>query len=104
MRPSVSQTYIWKAENIWAYTQSSNNSPLSTVWTVGCCLNLHNNQVVGAFGVMGDNSFNKKVLNELMMSEQNVAYVEWALKLEDPTIKLFPDHKGKDCYKQEKKR
>ena len=35
---------------------------------------------------MGDNSFNKKVLNELMMSEQNVAYVEWALKLEDPTI------------------
>ena len=68
----------------------------NSMWTVGCCLNLKTNQVVGAFGVMGDNSLNKKPLNNFMMSQQNVAYVESALKLEDPTIKLFP--KGKDCY------
>ena len=72
----------------------------NSMWTVGCCLNLKTNQVVGAFGVMGDNSLNKKPLNKFMMSQQNVAYVESALKLEDPTIKLFP--KGKDCYMPEK--
>ena len=70
------------------------------MWTVGCCLNLNTNQVVGAFGVMGDNSLDKKPLNKFMMSQQNVAYVESALILEDPTIKLFP--KGKDCYMPEK--
>ena len=72
----------------------------NSMWTVGCCLNLNTNQVVGAFGVMGDNSLDKKPLNKFMMSQQNVAYVESALKLEDPTIKLFP--KGKDCYMPEK--
>ena len=28
----------------------------NSMWTVGCCLNLKKNKVVGAFGVMGDNS------------------------------------------------
>ena len=72
----------------------------NSVWTVGCCFNLNTNQVVGAFGVMGDNSLDKKPLNEFMMSQQNVAYVESTLKLEDKTIKLFP--RGKDCYMPEK--
>ena len=72
----------------------------NSMWTVGCCLNLNTNQVVGAFGVMGDNSLDKKPLNKFMMSQQNVAYVESTLKLEDPTIKLFPN--GKDCYMPEK--
>ena len=72
----------------------------NSMWTVGCCLNLNTNQVVGAFGVMGDNSLEKKPLNKFMMSQQSVAYVESALILEDPTIKLFP--KGKDCYMPEK--
>ena len=31
----------------------------NSIWTVGCCLNLNTNQVVGAFGVMGDNSLGK---------------------------------------------
>nr|XP_058970216.1 uncharacterized protein LOC131796640 isoform X2 [Pocillopora verrucosa] len=72
----------------------------NSMWTVGCCLNLNTNQVVGAFGVMGDNSLDKKPLNEFMMSQQNVAYVESALKLEYPNIKLFPN--GNDCYEPEK--
>ena len=72
----------------------------NSMWTVGCCLNLNTNQVVGAFGVMGDNSLDKNPLNKFMMSQQNVAYVESTLKLEDPTIKLFPE--GKDCYMPEK--
>ena len=72
----------------------------NSMWTVGCCLNLNTNQVVGAFGVMGDNSLEKKPLNEFMMSRETVADVESALKLEDPKIKLFP--KGKDCYDQNK--
>ena len=72
----------------------------NSMWTVGCCFNLITNHVVGAFGVMGDNSFNKKVLNNFLMSTQNVASVGSTLKLEDPRIKLFP--KGEDCYKLEK--
>ena len=72
----------------------------NSMWTVGCCLNLNTNQVVGAFGVMGDNSLGKKLLNTFIMSRETVAYVEWALKLEDPTIELFPN--GKDCYDKEK--
>ena len=71
----------------------------NSMWTVGCCLNLKTNQVVGAFGVMGDNSLNKKPLNKFMMSQQNVAYVESALKSENPTVKLFPY--GEGCYKLE---
>ena len=71
----------------------------NSMWTVGCCLNLNTNQVVGAFGVMGDNSLNKKPLNKFMMSQQNVAYVESALKSENPTVKLFPY--GEGCYKLE---
>ena len=70
------------------------------MWTVGCCLNLKKNKVVGAFGVMGDNSLDQQLLNEFMMSEQNVTYVESALQLEDPNIKLFPN--GDDCYEPEK--
>ena len=73
----------------------------NSMWTVGCCLNLNTNQVVGAFGVMGDNSLDKKPLNEFMMSRQTVADVEWILnKLEDQKIELFPN--GKDCYDQNK--
>ena len=72
----------------------------NSMWTVGCCLKLNTNQVVGAFGVMGDNSLNKMTLNKLMMSQQNVAYVERLLQLEDSTIKLFPN--GKDCYMAKK--
>ena len=72
----------------------------NSIWTVGCCLNLNTNQVVGAFGVMGDNSLGKKLLNEFIMSGETVADVEWALKLEDPKIELFPN--GKDCYDKEK--
>ena len=49
---------------------------------------------------MGDNSLGKKLLNEFIMSRETVADVEWALKLEDPTIELFPN--GKDCYDKEK--
>ena len=71
----------------------------NSMWTVGCCLNL-NDEVVGAFGVMGYNSFNKKILNERLMSKQNVKSVENTLRLEDPTIKLFPY--GADCYDPEK--
>ena len=71
----------------------------NSMWTVGCCLNL-NDKVVGAFGVMGYNAFNKKILNEILMSTLNVKSVESILQLEDPTIKLFP--KGKDCYDLEK--
>ena len=33
----------------------------NSMWTVGCCLNL-DNEVVGAFGVMGYNAFSKKDL------------------------------------------
>ena len=72
----------------------------NSMWTVGCCLNLNTNQVVGAFGVMGDNSLGKKLLNEFIMSGETVADVEWALKLEDPKIELFPN--GKDCYDKKK--
>ena len=73
----------------------------NSMWTVGCCLNLNTNQVVGAFGVMGDNSLYKKPLNKFMMSRQTVANVEWTLnKLEDQKIELFPN--GKDCYDQNK--
>ena len=49
---------------------------------------------------MGDNSLDQQLLNEFMVSEQNVAYVESALQLEDPNIKLFPN--GDDCYEPEK--
>ena len=72
----------------------------NSMWTVGCCLNLNTNQVVGAFGVMGDNSLGKKLLNEFIMSRETVADVERALKSEDPKIELFPN--GKDCYDKEK--
>ena len=72
----------------------------NSMWTVGCCLNLNTNQVVGAFGVIGDNSLGKKLLNEFIMSRETVADVEWALKSEDPKIELFPN--GKDCYDKEK--
>ena len=41
----------------------------NSMWTVGCCLNLKKNKVVGVFGVMGDNSLNQQLLNEFMMSE-----------------------------------
>ena len=70
----------------------------NSMWTVGCCWK-DNYGVVGAFGVMGDNS-NKKRLNKFMMSRQTVEDVESALKLEDPTIKLFPN--GEDCYLSQK--
>ena len=86
----------------WFHNNADVNDRIAipnSMWTVGCCLN-SNDEVVGAFGVMGDNSINKKRLNKFMMSRQTVADVESALKSEDPTIKLFP--KGKDCYLPQK--
>ena len=71
----------------------------NSMWTVGCCLNL-DNEVVGAFGVMGHNSFQNRILNVVLMSSQTVKSVENTLRLEDPTIKLFPY--GADCYDPEK--
>ena len=71
----------------------------NSMWTVGCCLNL-NNEVMGAFGVMGGNSLNQQLLNEFMMPRQTVASVEKALQSEDESIKLFP--KGGDCYNPSK--
>ena len=71
----------------------------NSMWTVGCCLNL-DNEVVGAFGVMGYNSFQNRILNVVLMSSQTVKSVENTLRLEDPTIKLFPY--GADCYDPEK--
>ena len=67
----------------------------NSMWTVGCCLNL-NNEVMGAFGVMGGNSLNQQLLNEFMMPRQTVASVQEALQLEDESIELFPN--GGDCY------
>ena len=72
----------------------------NSIWTVGCCLNLNTNQVVGAFGVMGDNSLGKKSLNQYIMPRIRVADVEWILRLEYPKIELFPN--GKDCYDRKK--
>ena len=72
----------------------------NSMWTVGCCLNLKTNEVVGAFGVMGGNYLNQQLLNEFMMPEQTVASVEKALQSEDQSIKLFPD--GGDCYNPSK--
>ena len=92
----------WKEPLQWFHKNAYVNDRIAipnSMWTVGCCLNF-NNEVVGAFGVMGDNSIKKKRLNKFMMSRQTVAYVESALKLEDPTIKLFPN--GKDCYLPQK--
>ena len=92
----------WKEPLQWFHKNAYVNDRIAipnSMWTVGCCLNF-NNEVVGAFGVMGDNSINKKRLNKFMMSRQTVAYVESALKLEDSTIKLFPS--GGDCYDPEK--
>ena len=89
----------------WFHNNADVNDRIAipnSMWTVGCCLNLNTNQVVGAFGVMGDNSINKKRLNKFMMSRQTVADVESALKLEDPTIKLFPSEGNKGCYDPEK--
>ena len=68
----------------------------NSMWTVGCCLNLKTNEVVGAFGVMGGNSLNQQLLNEFMMPRQTVAFVQEALQLEDKSIRLFPN--GEDCY------
>lgn len=70
----------------------------NSMWTVGCCWSKKYG-VVGAFGVMGDNSLDPK-LNEFMMSRQNVTYVEKVLRLEHRRIKLFPG--DKDCYKPRK--
>ena len=74
----------------------------NSMWTVGCCWK-DNYGVVGAFGVMGDNSLNPS-MNEFMMSTQTVGYVEKVLRLEHPNLKLelFPGVKGKNCYKQGK--
>ena len=72
----------------------------NSIWTVGCCLNMNTNQVVGAFGVMGDNSLGKKSLNQYIMPRIRVADVEWILRLEYPKIELFPN--GKDCYDRKK--
>ena len=72
----------------------------NSIWTVGCCLNLNTNQVVGAFGVIGGNSLGKKSLNKFIMPRAKVADVEGILKLEYPNIKLFPN--GKDCYDRKK--
>ena len=72
----------------------------NSMWTVGCCLNLKTNEVVGAFGVMGGNSLNQQLLNEFMMPGQTVAFVQEALQLEDKSIRLFP--KGVDCYDEKK--
>ena len=71
----------------------------NSMWTVGCCLGL-NNEVMGAFGVMGGNSLNQQLLNEFMMPRQTVASVQEALQLEDKSIKLFPN--GGDCYDEKK--
>ena len=70
----------------------------NSMWTVGCCWK-DNYGVVGAFGVMGDNSLNPS-MNEFMMSTQTVGYVENVLRLEHPNLKLelFPGMKGKNCY------
>ena len=72
----------------------------NSIWTVGCCLNLNTNQVVGAFGVIGDNSLGKKSLNKFIMPRAKVGDVEGILKLEYPKIELFPN--GKDCYERKK--
>ena len=72
----------------------------NSMWTVGCCLNLKTNEVVGAFGVMGGNYLNQQLLNEFMMPRQTVAFVEKALQSEDNSITLFP--KGEDCYDEKK--
>ena len=74
----------------------------NSMWTVGCCWK-DNYGVVGAFGVMGDNSLNPS-MNEFMMSTQTVGYVEKVLRLEHPNLKLelFPGVKGKNCYKEGK--
>ena len=71
----------------------------NSIWTVGCCLNL-DNEVVGAFGVMGNNAFQQRTLNVVLMRTQTVKSVENTLRLEDPTIELFPY--GLDCYDPEK--
>ena len=71
----------------------------NSMWTVGCCLGL-NNEVMGAFGVMGGNSLNQQLLNEFMMPRQTVASVQEALQLEDNSITLFPN--GEDCYDEKK--
>ena len=71
----------------------------NSMWTVGCCLNL-DNEVVGAFGVMGNNAFQKRTLHVVLMPTQTVKSVENTLRLEDPTIELFPY--GVDCYDPEK--
>lgn len=62
----------------------------NSTWTVGCCWN-HIYGVEGAFGVMGNNSFNPS-LNERMMPTQTVSDVENLLRLEHPNLKLelFP--------------
>ena len=72
----------------------------NSMWTVGCCLNLKTNEVVGAFGVMGGNYLNQQLLNEFMMPRQTVASVEKALQSEDNSITLFPN--GEDCYDEKK--
>ena len=67
----------------------------NSMWTVGCCWK-DNYGVVGAFGVMGDNSLNQQLLNEYMMPRQTVASVQEALQLEDKSIRLFSN--GEDCF------
>ena len=74
----------------------------NSMWTVGCCLNLKTNEVVGAFGVMGGNFLNQQLLNEFMMPRQTVAFVQGVLRSEhlNQPIELFPN--GGDCYNPSK--
>ena len=74
----------------------------NSMWTVGCCLNLKTNEVVGAFGVMGGNFLNQQLLNEFMMPRQTVAFVQGVLRSEhlNQSIELFPN--GGDCYNPSK--
>ena len=101
----LGDTIVKRVEPLWWFHDDVDvNQKIAipnSMWTVGCCLNL-NDKVVGAFGVMGYNSFNKKFLNGILMSTQNVKSVENTLRLEHPTIaiKLFPN--GEDCYDLEK--
>ena len=99
------QPMEWVHDNVDIYPALGPEIAIpNSMWTVGCCWK-DNYGVVGAFGVMGDNSF-KPFLNEFMMPTQTVAYVREVFRLEHPKLKLelFPGVEGKDCYKQGKKR
>lgn len=81
----------WFHDNVNIYPKLGPKITIpNSTWTVGCCWN-HIYGVEGAFGVMGNNSFNP-TLNERMMPTQTVSDVENLLRLEHPNLKLelFP--------------